>query len=310
MTYPITIETIRAIWRTHHLGAPREIVRAAGGVSNQCFIVDDACVIRFNTIDTTVPKFANERVAYELLAVRGLPIPSVVALDTSRCVVPYEYIILTRLPGTNIAESWRTLPSAQVRDLAREAGVALARLHTVTFPAFGKLREQSAPRFHSWPDYFGDYAHRYIDAAVRYGLLDEALRSRLEGVLHRAGDLLVRVGQGVLVHSDYHYENILHDEGRLSGILDFEWALSGDPSYDFMNADVRTSQIPESEAAFVAGYQSIRPLDAEHGRRTDLYRLFLRLETAAMHAQRGNLQAAQSALAETLTLLLAIESQR
>jgi aminoglycoside phosphotransferase (APT) family kinase protein len=265
-------------------------------------------VIRFNTIDTTVPKFDNERVAYDLLVGRGLPVPSVVALDTSRRLCPYEYIILTRLPGTNLAESWRTLPPARVRDLAREAGVALARLHTVTFLTFGKLREQGAPRFHSWPGYFGDYARRYIDAAGRYGLLDEALRSRLEGVLHRAGDLLARVGQGVLVHSDYHYENILHDEGRLSGILDFEWALSGDPSYDFMNADVRTSQLPGSEAAFVAGYQSIRPLDAEHGRRTDLYRFFLRLETAAMHAQHGNAQAALSALAEMLTLLGIIEA--
>ncbi|MGI8857871.1 MAG: phosphotransferase family protein [Thermomicrobiales bacterium] len=307
MRYSITDATIRAIWEAQGFGAPRQIAGAASGVSNQCFIVDDARVIRFNTIDTTVPKFDNERVAYELLAGRGLPVPSVVALDTSRRLCPYEYIILTRLPGKNLAESWRTLPPVRVRALAREAGVALARMHAITLPAFGKLREQDAPRFHSWPDYFGDYARRYIDAAARDGLLDDALRARLEGALHRAGGLLTRVTQGVLVHSDYHYENILHDGGRLSGILDFEWALSGDPSYDFMNADVRASQIPASEAAFVAGYQSIRPLDAEHDRRINLYRLFLRLETAAMHAQRGNTQAAQSARAETIALLEATE---
>ncbi len=70
--------------------------------------------------------------------------------------------------------------------------------------------------------------------------------------------------QGVLIHSDYHYENILQRAGRLTGILDFEWALSGDPAYDFMNADVRERQIPGSEAAFRIGYHSLRSFDAEH----------------------------------------------
>jgi len=304
----ITEEMIRTIWLTHRLGDARQIVRAMSGVSNHCFIVDDTRVIRFNTVDTTVPKFENERVAYELLAGHGLPVPAVIVLDTSRRDAPYEYIILTRLPGTNLAESGRTLPPARIRDLAGETGRALARLHLLTFPAFGKLREQAAPRFRTWSAYFDDYARRQIDAAAHYGLVDDEHRSRLEGALHRAGGLLARIGQGVLVHSDYHYENILHDDGRVSGILDFEWALSGDPSYDFMAAEERDRQVPGSEAAFVEGYRSIRPLDAEHDQRTALYRLFLGLETAVMHAHRTNTQAAQSVLVETMILLGPIET--
>lgn len=197
---------------------------------------------------------------------------------------------------------------AQVRHLAREAGIALARLHAVTLPAFGKLHEQQSPRFSTWSAYFADYARRYMDAARRFGLLDDALRARLEGVVRDTHDLMAWVAQGVLVHSDYHYENILHDAGRLSGILDFEWALSGDPSYDFMAAEERERQVPGSEAAFLEGYQSIRSLDAEHDRRVTLYRLFLELETAATHAQRGNVQDARSALAQMLALLEAIET--
>lgn len=308
MTSSITDETIREIWRALGLGAARRIVRATSGMSNACFIVNDALVIRFNTFDTTVPKFANERAAYDVLAGSGVPVPSVVALDLSRRIVPYDFIILTRLPGSNLAEQWRELTATQTHDVVWEAGRCLARLHAITFPAFGKLREQDAPRFHTWPDYFDDYARRYLNEAARYGLLEESLRTRLEGALHGARHLLVRVRKGVLVHSDYHYENILHEGGRLSGILDFEWALSGDPSYDFMSADVRESQIPDSEAVFRAGYRSIRPLDAGHDRRVAIYRLFLRLETAVMHARRGNSSSAQSAIVEMTHLLEVVES--
>lgn len=310
MTDTITDEAIGAVWRAHGLGDVERIERATSGVSNRCFIVNETRVIRFNTVDVAVRKFENERVAYELLAGSDVPVPSVVALDTSRRVVPYDYIVLTRLAGMNLAESGQTLEAGRIRRLAWEAGTTLALLHALTFPAFGKLRELESPRFHTWPSYFDDYARRYLDAAGRFGLLDDALRARLEGVLSRSHDLLARVGQGALVHSDYHYENILQDKGRLTGILDFEWALSGDPSYDFMAAGERERQLPGSEAAFVAGYQSIRALDAEHDRRVARYRLFLGVETAVMHARRGDAPGAQSAMREMMDLLAAVESDR
>ncbi|MGI8686986.1 MAG: phosphotransferase family protein [Thermomicrobiales bacterium] len=309
MTDSIMDETVKAIWRAHGLGAVRRIARVASGISNACFIVNDDRVIRFNTFDMTVPKFENERVAYDLLAGSGLPVPSVIVLDASRQVVPYDCIILTRLPGTNLAESWRDLTPAQIHDLVWEAGRCLARLHTMAFPAFGKLREQDAPRFRSWLDYFNDYVHRYLSEAARYSLLNCALHTRLEATLARSQSLLARVARGVLVHSDYHYENILQRAGRLTGILDFEWALSADPTYDFMSADVREGQIPGSEAAFRGGYRSARSFDAEHEQRLAVYRLFLRLETAVMHTQRNNPPGAQSALAAMIHLLEIIEEE-
>lgn len=309
MTDSITDETIREIWRAHGLGAARRIARAASGISNACFIVNDDRVIRFNTFDTMVPKFENERVAYDLLADSGLPVPSVIALDVSRRIVPYDFIVLTRLSGANLAESWRELAPGQMHDLAREAGRCLARLHAITFPAFGKLREQDAPRFRSWSDYFNDYAHRYLNEAARSGLLPEPLPMRLVSALDRSQSLLTRVTQGVLIHNDYHYENILQRAGRLTGILDFEWALSGDPAYDFMSADVREGQIPGSEAAFRAGYHALRSFDAEHERRLALYRLFLCLETAVTHARRGKPPGTQSALASMADLLETVEEE-
>lgn len=308
MTDTITDETIRAVWRAHGLGDVARIERTTSGVSNRSFIVDDALVIRFDIADAGTPKSENERLAYALLARRGAPVPAVMALDTSRRIAPYDYIILTRLPGVNLAESWQSLAPARVRRLAWESGAWLALLHAVSLPAFGKVHEQGAPRFRTWLAYFGDYARRYRDAAREFGLLDDALRARLEGVLSRPHDQLARVTQGVLVHSDYHYENILQDKGRLSGILDFEWALSGDPSYDFMAAGERERQLPGSEAAFVAGYRSIRALDAEHDRRLEIYLLFFQLENAVTHTRHGNAPGARSAIAAMIVLLETIEA--
>ncbi len=284
-TRQISADKIREIWNAYRLGSVARITAAGSGSRNECYIVNGDLFIRFNTRDAEFRKFGNERAAYDLLARSAVRVPRVIALDETRSIVPYDFIILTRLPGVNVAESAATLTPLQIRDVAREAGRHLALIHSFTFERFGNLRSLD---FYSWWDYFADYAHRYEQAAQRYGLLDDTTARRLDAVLSRTHDLIAQVTRGVLVHCDFHYENILHERGALTGILDFEWAISGDPAYDFMIADTREAMLPGSEAAFRDGYLSIRALDEQHSRRAEIYRLFLALETVVMHQKDGN----------------------
>ena len=291
-------DQIRSIWQAYDLGAIDHVTPTPSGMRNESYIVNREWFLRLNTLDPGLTKFGNERVAYDLLADSGLPVPSVVVVDESRRIVPYDFIVLTRLPGANVAESRDTLSAAQVQALAWEAGRSLARIHAHTFAGFDKLCEIEHPRFLSWFDYYSDYAHRYMRPARQRGLLDDQSFRRLEKVLARAHGLLAQVTRGVLVHSDYHYENILQQDGRLTGILDFEWALSGDPASDFVPVDERERVLPGSEPAFVEGYTSVRAFDEGHERRVAIYRLFLWVETILMHHDRGSAAGLQHAQAE------------
>jgi aminoglycoside phosphotransferase (APT) family kinase protein len=304
----VTLEQIRGIWAAHGLDPVRSIVPTPSGLRNESYIVNDALVIRFNTQDPQFAKFSNERAAYDLLAHSTLRVPTVVTLDESRKLVPYDYIITTRLPGANVAESRATLTPAEQEALAWEAGVSLAQLHAFPFERFGKLRDPAHPPFPTWPAFFRDYVQRYMDPARQYGLVDAGTLARLRAVLGRTHDLLARVERGVLVHSDFHYENLLQEGGRLTGILDFEWALAGDPTVDFMAAPTRERQLPGSEAVFLAGYRSLRRLDADHDRRLAVYQLFLALETAVTDHRQGNPAGVQPAFAEMVQRLEQIEN--
>ncbi len=300
----VSENTIRDIWDVYGLGSVRSVVSAASGSRNESYIVNDDLFLRFNTRDAEFRKFGNERVAYELLAQSAVRIPRVVALDESRAIVPYDLIVLTRLPGVNIAESKDALTQTQIRELAREAGINLALIHSFTFERFGKLCSLD---FHSWHDYFTDYVRRYERSAQGYGLLDEATKHRLDAVLEHTHALIDKVTHGVLVHCDFHYENILHERGKLTGILDFEWAIAGDPANDLMIGETREAMLPGSETAFVDGYLSVRPLDDQLSRRAEVYRLFLALETIVMRKKDGDSLGVQLAQKDLLDLLERVE---
>jgi Ser/Thr protein kinase RdoA (MazF antagonist) len=88
------------------------------------------------------------------------------------------------------------------------------------------------------------------------------------------------VTTGCLLHRDYHFENILQQEGKVTGIIDFEWAMSGDPVFD-CRIDETLEECPGSVEPFYAGYASITPLTEHHRLKVDFCRLLLCLECVA-----------------------------
>jgi Ser/Thr protein kinase RdoA (MazF antagonist) len=283
----ITDDTFRELWRAYGLGTIKQITKLTSSKRNLCFFVNDTFVVKFNTKDDGSPKFRCDQYAYTHLARQQLPVPDILVLDETHLLTPYDVFIVTRLPGQSLVTSWRLLPEAQLNKLIYAAGQHLARVHSCTFPTFGRLRE---PKYASWAAFVREMVEIYLVPARQLNLLSPEMDERLERSLDRAMKDLADIDRGALVHRDFHYGNVLHNDGRISGLIDFEWALSGDPAYDFMLSHVRERDIPNSEAMFSEGYQSVRPFDRMHDRKLFWYRLFLTLIDVVMYANAGDRQ--------------------
>lgn len=274
------------IWRTHSLGAIRSLNRPARGSVNPCYVVNEAQVIRFNAAPLRGPaRFVTEQRAYEMLQGSGLPVPQVLALDTTRRLSPHDYLIISCMPGSTIVDSWQELHTDQRQQLARSTGEALAGIHAHTLPDFGKLHVNPRDRYDRWSGYVADHYRRYASPAQNLRAIDGSLRQRLDALVSACQPLLDTVMQASLVHSDYHFENVLQRDGHLTAILDFEWAFAADPSWDFIFEDQWEADCPGSSAMVRAGYESLRPLDAQHTTRLLLYKIILNLEKLVEHAQ-------------------------
>ncbi|MGB3715286.1 MAG: aminoglycoside phosphotransferase family protein [Candidatus Promineifilaceae bacterium] len=286
----VSRELIAEIWAAQGLGIVKSVKRTTGGVVNACYVVNEDLMIRLNARDPQFAKMRNEAIAYQFLSGTAVPVPEVICLDESRETAPYDYLITTRLPGTNIFGSRHQLGDQQIRKLAWEAGRYLAEVHEITFEAYGKLSEVESNPFPTWPAYFNDYVKRYLEPARRERMLSNETLSQLERILEQDSSALSQVDHSVLVHSDYHYENILQVDGRITGIIDFEWAYAGDPASDFVPSTNREEVLPGSEEYFLEGYQSQRSLTEGFDERIAIYRLFLELETVVTYHRLGDLE--------------------
>ncbi len=129
----------------------------------------------------------------------GIPVPKLLPVKQYR---NRPTILTTWCLGRNVAESIAAAPW-RVRQFGAEMGRVQARLHRVVAPPAVQRRTPD------WIAWAGDAEQDLQDA-----LRSQPLRS------------------DVLLHLDYHPQNILMQDGAVTGVIDWENVRAGDPRAD------------------------------------------------------------------------------
>lgn len=177
-----------------------------------------------------------------LLSQLGAPVyPKV--LDAGQA--PVSFSVTEAMPGSRFS-----VILGENKDLAslaymEEYGAALAQLHHLTPEA----PPQAERRFHHRPpkELLDKLALNHLNA-----WFDRPPRG------HRTG----------FCHGDFHYANLLWQDGHISAILDFELAGYGDQDFDiawamFRRPGQRFLRTPEEERLFLQGYARYGTFDPQ-----------------------------------------------
>jgi hygromycin-B 7''-O-kinase len=166
---------------------------------------------------------ATERDVLE--AVQGrLPVPTP-ALHAAGEFGGWGYVLMERLRGASLKDVWPQLDEGARRDVSRQVGEALAALHAITPPPL-------EPR--DWAEFVRTQTAGCVERQRARGLAPEWLE--------QIPDFLDSVDLGhpelVLAHTEVMSAHLLIDDGRLTGLFDFEPALRAAREYEFVATGV------------------------------------------------------------------------
>lgn len=250
---------VAAIARGFALGQPLRWRAVAAGTINSNFDVETTegrWFVRVNE-GKAVGDVAWEGELVAALAERGVPVEVPLAPVGERQRLLYHRGLLVSVfawqPGSHRAAAEVTPADAA------QVGAVLARIHLAGLALPPEMRRPS----------IYDHAHirgrfdafrRTIDPALveAIGLVGAELAWLEERASVRAA-----ATHGI-IHGDLFRDNVLFDDGRLVGVLDFEQASGGSLAYDLAVAlnDWAWTGAPRPDVAraLVAGYEEVRPL--------------------------------------------------
>jgi aminoglycoside phosphotransferase (APT) family kinase protein len=149
----------------------------------------------------------------------GLPVPPVLATDDGPVLDGRSFVLMRKVPGTG----WEaTAPAFSHRQVAEAAVGVLARLAQLGPDATGLAGEKSyspAAEVERWAP---------LLARSPESIHDDG-QSLADALLAATPD---PPAQASLVHGDFHYGNLLFDEGDVVAVVDWEIAALGPPLVD------------------------------------------------------------------------------
>ncbi|MFG2835397.1 phosphotransferase family protein [Streptomyces zaomyceticus] len=258
-----------------------------------------------------------EALFHRLAAGAGARVPAVLHHEPAGPGVPSEWLLLSYLDGTTWADARERLTPADHAVLRGRLGATLARVASVTGPAYGYPLRGPGLSAADWPSAFTAMLRAVLADATRFGVALPAPVESLAELPVRFGHRLAEVRRPALVHFDAWEGNIVlgrtptgvgedsdqapngvredsgpaphgarEDSGRAPdtgtrrpiGLIDGERAFFGDPLAELVGLDPLGAA--EDDAGLLAGYRSVDPgLAVDDGVRVRLalYRVYLAL---------------------------------
>lgn len=157
------------------------------------------------------------------------PVPKIYRFSNDKIIENREYAIYEYMEGKTIGQAISEGYELE-EDFVRDVAKYLAKIHSCKFSKVGfldedlNLKEELPPLVLWYEKYMGNNAKKR---------LGKDIINKIKQIVKRNEEILYELDENIrLVHGDFQGTNILVKDNKLSGILDWEFAMAGHPLAD------------------------------------------------------------------------------
>jgi len=270
---------LRTVLR-RHFNADELLLRPIKGQGNHVtFLADHNGKTFFIRLENGPEKdnyMVVEQKLIETIGALGIPTAFIYETDATRQAVDFAFQIMEYMNYPDLNELYKS-NKLDFASIAFAIGKYIATWQDVMPPGFGPfntnllLKEGRLEGLHSdYPSYFFLNLQKHLDFLCRRSFLTRSEVLDILSTINWYKDHL-RLQQGCLVHKDMALWNVLGTENEIKAIIDWDDAVSGDPTDDLsLLACFHDQDVID---AALRGYCSVKELPDEFDTRFHLHLL-------------------------------------
>lgn len=273
----------------------RDIKPISSGLLNPAFLIEigegNDLILRILNSKNGKWKGKKESIVYRMLSEKGIPVPTILKVDTSESLIPYTYSISEKLSGNAFSEAYKNISHEDKLSIYKELGKYLGKIHSIKFEKFGDVEDlngkitvgsalgflNESPDINSGP--YSTWKEMFRE--VIKSKLEQFKKTEFEEVSGLIADYFKSNESLIdykitpkLLHLDLHKGNMFVDKDRITGIIDVEESLIGHNEYDLMRLELAHFKegTEKFRLAFFEEYTKLVTLDEGYEERRPFYR--------------------------------------
>lgn len=260
-----------------------DTTRLIEGVGNEVYKVhssqDESAILRVHHGEHL--GFIHEKWAMEQAREKNVPVPDILStgeVELESKVLSYSFLSL--LKGTPMSELLDKGSSQdEIKKFAHLAGEILARTHQVQTSGFGHFGDEPGMGEHT---YLAGSMEQHTDKDTLLEAISDTdlTESELESIIEII-DNIETSEKPHLIHVDYAPKHIFIQDGKVTGVIDWEICMSGIAATDFNRWRTQDNRIPMKD--IVTGYESVQPLPSDFWKNLRTVQLHSALRTILYH---------------------------
>ncbi len=247
----------------------------------------------------------------------GVIVPKIILHDFSEKKFPFHYLFMTQLRGKPLDTLLPSMSEHDKKIILHDVGVMLAKMHSITMPDFGDvlaggiIKQQKsfqfrqidkAPPRSTWVAYFFEEVGEQLSELLSYGVITSQEASKIITFVYSKLDL-IKESRPVLAHLDLMTSHIFIEDGKIMGIIDFEFSQSYPAEFDFVKFS-REGLLddPLAKKALLDGYGREK-LSSHFDELVVVYRIVRDLGLSRYTAKSGDLDKCHKTLQRILSVI-------
>lgn len=220
----------------------------------------------------------------------GVPTYKTYFIDDSKSLVPFDYMIISCLPGSNI-NGTSSFVAKTINDLIIDTGRLLALTHNVKTEKYGFFDNQIAKTKHKlvgihnkWISHIFASFQDNLSYLQDNNIITYEERKSLENILEK-NKSLINCNSPRLIHNDLADWNEMTDGKKITGFIDWDECFSGDPVCDFSAYSVFYDEARLKNLK--KGYETVTKLPDDFEEKFHLYRLRYIISKMTLRTKRS-----------------------
>jgi len=256
----ILMTNSKAVEYLQELGLTGELQEVDAGNVSQTYRVGEEHYLQFS--ESSPENLQRGILGLEKQQETDIPVPEIVYADLEE-----PALVTKALPGESISTTNNEKVYAQ-------AGKIMADIHEQEFDSYGLLKLENGELVPSgsanWERGFSELYHDFIRKGSN--LLDDSKAAEIDWFIYERMPEIDEDPGRSLAHFDFHEDNLMHQNGEVTGVLDWDMMRVVDPALEVIRAEHQFNREGKPAKAFRKGYESKREIEI-NPETEQLYRL-------------------------------------